>query len=89
MIKNVKSTKMTHQDNKWGFLCDQHLSSEFLFVSAVFGNLSEIPPSKNDCTEFAVSHKSFNFLFFSPLNIDIFFILHLWQSKEENEEISQ
>lgn len=65
---------MTHQDNKWGFLCDQHLSSEFLFVSAVFGNLSEIPPSKNDCTEFAVSHKWFIYLFIFP---EYWYLFHL------------
>lgn len=34
-------------------------------------------------------HISDLFIYLFSLNIDIFFILNLWQSKEENEEISQ
>lgn len=73
MIKDVKITKIMCQDNKWDFLCDQHLSSEFLFLSSAFDYLSGIPPSNRDCILFVVSCQS---LPLSP-NIDIFFIIKL------------
>lgn len=44
VVKDVKSTEMTYQDNKQGFLCDQHLSSEFLVLSAVLGYLTKLHP---------------------------------------------
>lgn len=82
MIQDVKSTKMACQDNKRGFLCDQHLSRRFLFLSAVFGYLSEIPPSNKDYMVFAVSHIIF------PLNIDTYSIVKLGKSREECGKLS-
>lgn len=70
MIKDIKSTKMTCQDNKRGFLGDQHLSSELLLLSVVFLFLSEIAPSNKDYIFFSVSHASFFFFSFS-LNIEL------------------
>lgn len=64
MIKDIKSTKMTCQDNKRGFLGDQHLSSELLLLSVVFLFLSEIAPSNKDYIFFSVSHASFFFFLF-------------------------
>lgn len=61
MIKDIKTTEMTCWDNKWGFLGDQHLSSEFLLLSAVFLYLSEIAPSNKDYILFSVSHTFFFF----------------------------
>lgn len=69
---------------------------QFLFLSAVFGYLPEIPLSNKDYVIFAVSH-------IYPLpprplvpphpppppNIGMFFIVKLWKSKKENEENDQ
>lgn len=63
MIKDIKSIKMTCQDNTQGFLGDQHLSSELLLLSAVFLYLPEIALSNKDCILFSVLH---NFFSFSP-----------------------
>lgn len=65
MIKDIKSTKMTCQDNKRGFLGDQHLSSELLLLSVVFLFLSEIAPSNKDYIFFQF-HMLLSFFFFFP-----------------------